>query len=218
LPGNVPVDTLETGPDLIFNQAHHARIGVLNGTWLQKGPAHKLDSAWSSPTERNQDMNAIPIDPALRAEAVALTEDFGRLLDELVSGHVFRCGELPAPPVAPGVYLLAEGYDVLHVGRTRNLQARRREQTGLKNDRDTASHAFRRAVADATGAGHVGLPSKRADLEAHPTFAPYFQAAKQRMRACDFRCVGIADPPQQATFEIFASIALGLPHELWRTH
>lgn len=163
-------------------------------------------------------MNAIPIDPALRAEAVALTEDFGRLLDQLVSGHVFRCGELPAPPMAPGVYLFAEANDVLHVGRTRNLQARRREQTGLNNDRYTASHAFRRAVADATAAGHSGLPSRRAELEVHPTFAPYFQAAKQRMRACDFRCVEIADPPQQAAFEIFASIALGLSRELWQTH
>lgn len=163
-------------------------------------------------------MNAIPIDPALRAEAVTLAEDFGQLLDQLVSGHVYRCGELPAPPVAPGVYLLAEGNDVLHVGRTRNLQERRRNQTGLNNDRSTATHAFRRAVADATTAGHLGLPGKRAELEVHPTFGPYFQAAKQRMRACDFRCVEIADPPKQAMFEIFASIALGLPHELWRTH
>jgi hypothetical protein len=163
-------------------------------------------------------MSVIPIDPALRAEAVALTEDFGRLLDELVSGHVFRCGELPAPPVAPGVYLLAEGDNVLHVGRTRNLQERRRNQTGLNNDRYTATHAFRRAAADAAAAGHLGLPSNRAELEVHPTFAPYFQVAKQRMRACDFRCVKIADPPQQATFEIFASIALGLPRELWQTH
>lgn len=165
-----------------------------------------------------QNMNAIPIDPGLRAEAMALTEDFGRLLGELASGHVYRCGEPPAPPRTPGVYLLAEGDDVLHVGRTRNLQARRRDQTGLNNDRYTATHAFRRAVADATTAGHLGLPGKRAELEVDPTFAPYFQAAKQRLRACDFRCVKIADPPQQAMFEIFASIALGLPPELWRTH
>lgn len=178
---------------------------------------HHLDDP-SASTGQNEDMNAIPIDPALRAEAVTLTEDFGPLLNQLVSGHVFRCGELPAPPVAPGVYLFAEANDVLHVGRTRNLQARRREQTGLNNDRYTASHAFGRAVADATATGHSDLPSKRAELEVHLTFAPYFQAAKQRMRACDFRCVEIADPAQQATFEIFASLALGLPRELWKTH
>lgn len=163
-------------------------------------------------------MDAIPIDPALRVEALALTEDFGGLLDQLVSGHVFRCGERPAPPVAPGVYLFAEASEVLHVGRTRNLQARRREQAGLNNDRYTASHAFRRAIADATAAGHSDLPRKRAELEVHPTFSPYFQAAKRRMRACDFRCVEIADPPEQAMFEIVASIALGLPRELWQTH
>lgn len=169
-------------------------------------------------TGQNQGMDEIPIDPALRSEAMALTEDFGPLLNELVSGHAYRCGEQPAPPVAPGVYLLAEGNDVLHVGRTRNLQVRRRNQTGLRNDRFTATHAFRRAIADVTAAGHLSLPGKRAELETHPTFKPYFQAAKQRVRACDFRCVEIADPPQQAAFEIFASIALGLPRELWRTH
>lgn len=163
-------------------------------------------------------VDAIPVDHALRAEALALAAEFGDLLDQLVSGHVYRCGKRPAPPKAPGVYLFAEGESVLHVGRTRNLQSRRRDQTGLSNDRFTATNAFRRAVADAAAAGHEGLPKNRAELEAHATFKPYFAAAKQRMRAADFRCVQLSDPPRQAMFEIFASIALDLPRKLWLTH
>lgn len=163
------------------------------------------------------DPKPIPVDPQHLAQALALTEDFEQLLDQLVSGHVYRCGERPAPPVRPGVYVFAHGPVVVHVGRTRNLQARRRDQTGPANDHFSATAAFRLAVAKAT-ADHADLPVTRELLALDERFVPYFKEAKAHLRDLDFRCVEIADPPKQAMFEMFASIALGLPREIWNTH
>jgi hypothetical protein len=159
----------------------------------------------------------IPVQRAFRATALALAGDFSDLLDQLVAGYAYRCGERPAPPAAPGVYVFADGPLVIHVGRTRNLQARRRDQTGPSNDRHTATLAFRLAVAKATAA-HADLPMTRALLERESRFRKYFIDAKSHVRDLDFRCIELADSPRQAMFEIFASVALGLPPELWRTH
>ena len=159
---------------------------------------------------------SLPVDPDLRAAALALCEGFAELLDALVSGHVYRCGQRPAPPTGAGVYVFSDGGQVVHVGRTRNLQARRRNQTGLNNTRDVATHAFRRASATARDA-HDDLPRTRKGLEHDPRFKPFFDAEKQYLRTLDFRCVELEDPAEQAMFEIVASVALGLPRELWRT-
>jgi hypothetical protein len=159
----------------------------------------------------------LPIDPQHLAEARVLCERFDQLLERLTCGEVYRCGEAPAPPTAAGVYAFSEGDVVFHVGRTTNLQRRRREQTGLNNDRNTATYAFRIAAAEAYAA-HQDLPKKREDLERHPEFTPYFRAWKERVRNMDFRCVEIEEAPQRYGFEMLASIALGLPPELWEEH
>jgi len=158
----------------------------------------------------------LAIDPENRAAALALCEGFADLLEALVAGHVYRCGERPAPPTLAGVYVFSDGPDVVHVGRTRNLQTRRRNQTGLRNTRHVATHAFRRATT-AARAAHDDLPRTRDALERDPRFTPYFDAEKQYLRTLDLRCVELDDPPKQAMFEIAASVALGLPRELWRT-
>jgi hypothetical protein len=160
---------------------------------------------------------AIPIKSADRARAHALTEDFDAGLDELASAHVYRSGVLPAPPAKPGVYLFADGPKVMHVGRTRNLQARRRNQTSPSGDHFVATFPFRLARSRALKI-HDDLPPARGDLEVHERFAPYLLQAKADVRAMDFRFVIIEDDAKQALFEIFASIAFDSPHNSWETH
>jgi hypothetical protein len=87
----------------------------------------------------------------------------------------------------------------------------------LKNNRDTASFAFRLAIHDAESDG-VDLPGTRAEMEAQADFAPYFQDAKARVRSMDFRCVVIEQAARQTVFEVFASVALGSLHNAWETH
>lgn len=159
----------------------------------------------------------IPIDPVPLQEANDLSSEFDALVTELAESHEYRCGELPAPPQAPGVYLLAEGEDVLHVGRTRNLQARRRNHTMPGGGRNTATFAF--LLARLAAQAHPDpLPRGREALEADPDFTNYFKQAKQRVRAMAFQCVVVGEPARQASFEIYASVALRSPHNDWQTH
>lgn len=115
------------------------------------------------------------------------------------------------------VYLFAVGSNVMHVGRTKNLQARRRDQTSLSADRYVATFAFLLARHRA-GLKHGDLPTTRADLEADDRFFPVFVRAKEDVREMDFRCVEIEDHTEQALFEIFASVALGSKYNFWETH
>lgn len=160
---------------------------------------------------------AIPVADARRAQAHALTDEFDTWLDALVSGRVYRHRVRPAPPAQPGVYLFAVGGQVMHVGRTRNLQARRRDQTSPGGDRFVATFAFlmaRRRAAEV----HDDLPLGRGHLAADERFARFFADAKAQVQAMDFRCVVIEQDAQQATFEIFASVALGALYNSWATH
>jgi hypothetical protein len=146
-----------------------------------------------------------------------LTGDFDRWLDALVSGWAYRYRTRPAPPAEPGVYLFADGPRVMHVGRTRNLQARRRDQTSPGGDRFVATFAFLMARHRAAEA-HDDLPTVRDLLAADERFIPLFVEAKVQVQAMDFRCVVIEEDAQQAMFEVFASVALGSPYNFWATH
>lgn len=145
-------------------------------------------------------------------------DDFDAMLDELVQAPVYRCGELPAPPKTAGVYVFAQDGVVFHVGRTGNLQERRRNQTGLTNDRHTATFAFRKAVEDARRQFPHLSSLTRGDLEAHPDFKPLFQTWKENVRGMDMRFIEIASASKRHLFEMMASMALGLPEELWDEH
>jgi hypothetical protein len=159
----------------------------------------------------------IPIDEADRAKAHTLSGSFDRWLDALVSGPVYRTRVAPAPPAEPGVYLFANGSRVMHVGRTKNLQERRRSQTSPSGDRFVATFAFLMARHQAAES-HSDLPNGRGQLAIDDRFIPFFIQAKAEVRAMDFRCVVIADHAQQAVFEVFASIALNSPYNFWETH
>ncbi len=91
----------------------------------------------------------LEVDGVLRAAAREICADFDELLGKLATAPVYRCGEQNAPPKRPGVHVFSEQGVVRHVGGTGDLQRRRREQTGLNNDRNTATFAFRSAIGEA---------------------------------------------------------------------
>ena len=159
----------------------------------------------------------ISIDPANRALADGFMDGLEDLLDSLVNAPAFAIDDEESPPETPGVYLFTAGDDVLHVGRTRKLKSRRGQQCSLTGTHNSASAAFKLARSNALEDG-VALPRTRQATQEHPDFLSYFDAARQQFRAAEFRFVEIDDPPIQTVFEIYASIALRLPRELWLTH
>jgi hypothetical protein len=64
----------------------------------------------------------------------------------------------------------------------------------------------------------VGVP--RLTIAANPDFVALFQAAKQRVRAMDFRFVVIDDAATSTVFEVYASMAFGTKGDfnLFQTH
>jgi hypothetical protein len=160
---------------------------------------------------------ALQIDPDRLAAAHTLVGNFDGLLEDLVSGHVYRCRERQAPPRSPGVYCFSQGEQVMHVGRTKDLQARRQNQTSPKGDRFVATFPFLLARHRAAEV-RDDLPTDRGELEADERFKPFFTEAKEDVRAMEFRCVEIENHPLQAMFEIFASVALDSRYNFWETH
>ena len=105
----------------------------------------------------------------------------------------------------------------MHVGRTKRPAAWWRDHTLPGSTRDQASFSFRVAIGNAKDEG-VEFEGTRAEIEANPDFHPYSHAAKADARTLDFRYVEIEDEALQAMFEVFATVALGLPRHLVDNH
>jgi hypothetical protein len=126
---------------------------------------------------------------------------------------------MPAAPAVAGVYLFSEGGDHRYVGRTRNANRRLGEHTRPSSPENSAPFAFNIARRDAAAAGlEVGGPRKL--VATHADFEQYFVAAKERVRAMDFRVVEIEDPAVSTIFEVYASVVLGTEgdYNLFETH
>jgi hypothetical protein len=126
---------------------------------------------------------------------------------------------VPAAPAVARVYLFSEDENHRYVGRTRNANRRLGEHTRPSSPENSAPFAFNIARRDAAAAGlEIGGP--RTLVAAHADFEPYFIAAKERVRAMDFRVVEIEDPAVSTIFEVYASLVLGTEgdYNLFETH
>lgn len=126
---------------------------------------------------------------------------------------------MPAVPAVAGVYLFSEDDGHRYVGRTRDANRRLGEHTRPSSPENSAPFAFNIARRDAAAAG-LAVDGPRTVVAVRPDFVPYFIAAKERVRAMDFRVVGIEDPALSTIFEVYASIVLGTEgdYNLFETH
>ena len=108
----------------------------------------------------------------------------------------FTIGELAAKR---GVYLFTEKGKHLYVGRSNRLFERYKNHWGPNKTGRGAAFAFKLA-REATGfmkAAHKKGPGSRENLALDPTFGAAFLAAKERIRAMEYRWVEEADPTCQ---------------------
>ena len=113
------------------------------------------------------------------------------------------------------VYLFIESNEHLYVGRTNRLAQRYREHhRGKSND---APFAFKLARYASCNTVTKGGKTRKA-LEADPEFATAFLAAKERVRAMQFRWVEVQDANTQCLLEIYATIALNARHNDFENH
>jgi hypothetical protein len=141
------------------------------------------------------------------------------LLQALLDCKGHRRAVRPAVPHEAGVYLFTEGGCHRYVGRTRNCNRRLGEHTRPKAKENSASFAFNIAKRAAIEAG-LQIVGTRAEVAAHPGFDQHFSAAKERVRAMEFRFVSINEPVVSTIFEVYAAIALKTEGDfnLFETH
>lgn len=148
-----------------------------------------------------------------------LGERLPGLLQSLLTANPHHRDKRPAAPKVPAVYLFTENGNHRYVGRTRNANRRFGEHTRPSSPQNSAPFAFNIAKRDAVRDGLV-LHGTRKAIAADPAFKPYFTAAKQRVRAMEFRFVEIDDPVLSTVFEVYVALALSTEGEfnLFDTH
>src|SRR3982751_567034 len=151
-----------------------------------------------------------------------LLERLPRLLETLLAAspvHRKVPGEQLRLPEIVGVYLFTENDQHRYVGRTRNVRERLGQHTRPKSPENSAPFAFNIAKKKAEADG-VSLSGPRKKIQNDPAFVPYFGAAKDRVRAMDYRFVDIDWPALSTVFEVYASVALGTDADfnLFETH
>lgn len=141
------------------------------------------------------------------------------LLEQLLGCDAYSRDLPPAVPYLTGVYLFTEAGVHRYVGRTRNFNRRFGEHVAPKSTENKAPFAFNIAKLDATAAS-VAAVGTRKQVVALAGFDEHFTAAKQRVRAMEFRFVEINNAAVSTIFEVYASIALYTEGEfnLFETH
>lgn len=121
----------------------------------------------------------------------ALVETLAPKLERLLTSRPVRYGYLPLDMPVSGVYLFTEKGRHLYVGRSNVLRKRHGRHCLPGATHRQAAFAFQLA-REATGrtvASYKAGEGSRAGLMLDPAFAAAFIAAKQRIRAMDYRYV-----------------------------
>jgi len=128
----------------------------------------------------------------------------------------FGVGELTAKR---GVYLFSENGKHPYVGRSNRLFGRYKNHWGPKKMEREAAFAFKlaREAMGITKATYKKEGSRR-NLALDQTFGKAFVAAKERIRAMEYRWVEEVDPTCQCLLEVYVSVALSTPYNDFDTH
>jgi hypothetical protein len=146
-----------------------------------------------------------------------LVDSLAPKLKELLAMKPVRYGAIPMTLPMKGVYLFSKGNKHLYVGRSNAI--RKRFHRHFTHPRG-AAFAFLLA-REATGKKRnymKGSGGTRQELMNDPNFRAAFDAARERMKKMDYRCVGEDDPTRQALLEIYCATALGTKYNDFDNH
>jgi hypothetical protein len=119
-----------------------------------------------------------------------------------------------------GVYLFTENGKHLYVGRSNVMRKRYGRHCLPGATHRSAAFAFllARNATGLTKASYIAGEHSRAGLMQNPVFMAAFKAAKERIRAMEYRYVEEADQNRQVLLEIYCAIVLSTPFNDFRTH
>ena len=126
---------------------------------------------------------------------------------------------MPRSMPRSGVYLFSEAGRHLYVGRSNDLRGDTRATVdrGPLTGRRRSPSCWRGGY----GPNRCGLSAgenSRAGLMLDPAFAAAFNAAKERIRAMEYRYVEEENQNKQALLEIYCAVVLETPYNDFGTH
>jgi len=132
-----------------------------------------------------------------------LVETLAPKLECLRTSPPLRYGELPLDMPVSGVYLFTEERRHLYVGRSNVLRGRygRHCRPGATHKQAAFAFQLAREATGHTTPAHVAGKDSRDGLMLDPLFVAAFQAAKERIRAMEYRYVEETDQNRQALLE-----------------
>jgi hypothetical protein len=149
-----------------------------------------------------------------------LVEALAPKLECLLAMPPLRYGALPRDMPRSGVYLFTENGRHLYVGRSNVLRKRhgRHCLPGATHRQAAFSFQLAREATGRTGVSYCAGGDSRGGLMVDPVFVAAFIAAKERIRAMDYRYVEEGDQNRQALLEIYCAVVLATPYNDFGTH
>jgi len=149
-----------------------------------------------------------------------LAEALAPKLECLLAMPPLRYGALPCDMPLSGVYLFTENDRHLYVGRSNVLKKRHGRHCRPGATHRQAAFAFQlaREVTGRTKASYRAGQDSREGLMSDSAFVAAFVAAKERIRAMDYRYVEESDQNRQALLEIYCAVVLSTPYNDFGTH
>jgi hypothetical protein len=161
-----------------------------------------------------------------------VTPKFAALVERLHPAYVTLLSRIPvtggdkpdygtgSTAAKRGIYLFTENGKHLYVGRSNRLFERYKNHWGPSKTEREAAFAFKLAREE-TGflkATYKKGEGSRRHLALDATFSKAFIAAKERIRAMEYRWVEETDPTCQCLLEIYAAVCLETPYNDFDTH
>jgi hypothetical protein len=115
-----------------------------------------------------------------------------------------------------GIYVIYDGEEAVHVGRTRNL--RRRLQGHCSESHYHASFAFKRARHVTGRFADYKAGNSRLVLAGDPDFRAEFLSQVGAIRGMAYRFLAVVDPVEQYLLELYAAMELGTSMDEFDTH
>jgi hypothetical protein len=155
------------------------------------------------------------VDPFFAIVVESLAPKLAGLMDTVP----VRYGELPREPPLQGVYLFTERGRHLYVRRSNNLRGRYDRHCRANLGQREAEFVIALAREE-TGRviSYQVNERRRGQLTLDPAFAATLVAAKERIKAMEFRFVEESDQTRQALLEIYCAIALQAPYNSFVSH
>jgi hypothetical protein len=158
----------------------------------------KLVHREAHPTDRSGVSSATGPD-----ELKQIVDQLQPLLTRLTEAPKAKLAEHPSIPEAPGMYLLSEGPNPVHVGQARNLQQRLGEYTASSSE-SSLSLAFNLALREAETKG-LDTTGTQTEIAAQPEFELLLRDADRRLAELNVQIVEVDDPVTRTIFEVYAA-------------